>query len=63
MAKKYRLNIDTGVLHIIGFCYQAETSLTHSRDYDTEDEAYLDFGRKVHPCIICQRKKEKKLEG
>ena len=56
MENKFRLNTDTGVLHIIGNCYQTKVNIAHSKDYNTEDEARQEFGEKVHHCILCQRK-------
>lgn len=62
MEKKYRLNTDTGVLHIIGNCYQTKVKIAHSKDYDTEEEARLEFGEKVHCCLPCQRKENNMKE-
>lgn len=58
MENKYRLNTDTGVLHIIGNCYQTKVHIAHSKDYNTEDEARREFGEKVHLCEICRKKRE-----
>ena len=62
MPKKYRLNTDTGVLHIVGYCYQTSVNIAHSKDFDTEEEARKEYGEKVHRCILCQEAKEKMEE-
>ena len=62
MAKKYRLNIDTGVLHIIGNCYQTRVNVAHYKDFDTKSEAKAEYGEKVHHCVLCQKKEEKMEE-
>ena len=55
---KYRLNTDTGVLHIVGNCYQTKVNIAHSKDYDTEEQARAEYGEKVHHCVICREKEE-----
>lgn len=63
MSKKYMINTDTGALHIVGFCFHTtKTKPVHIKYFDTEEEAYLEFGRKVSPCDLCQKEKEKRME-
>ena len=63
MAKNYMLNKDTGKLHIVGYCHHTTGMLPYLIEYfDTEDEAYLHFGREVRPCDLCQIEKEKRME-
>lgn len=63
MAKKYMINTGTGVLHIVGF--RPHTNKTHPvniKYYNNEEKAYLEFGRKVSPCNLCQKEKERRME-
>jgi len=59
MGKKYRLNLDTGVLHVVGLCYQTRVNIAHCKDYDTEKEARAEYGEKVHYCALCKKKMKK----
>ncbi|MBQ8746392.1 MAG: hypothetical protein IJZ08_00815 [Clostridia bacterium] len=63
MKKNYMVNTDTGTLHIVGFCsHTTKTRPVHIKYFDTEEDAYLELGRKVKPCNVCQTEKEKRLE-
>lgn len=63
MAKKYMINKDTGKLHIVGYCHHTtKSNPNHVAYFDTEEEVYLNFGRQVRTCHLCQSEKEKKME-
>ena len=63
LAKKYMINMGTGALHIVGYCHHTAKVLpVHIKYFNTEEEAYLEFGRKVSPCYLCQKEKEKRME-
>ena len=63
MAEKYMLNKDTGKLHIVGYCSHSSTAHpNHVVYFDTEEDVYLNFGRQVRTCLLCQKKKEQKMK-
>ena len=63
VAKNYMINTDTGKLHIVGCCnHTTGTRPNHIVFFDTEEEVYLNFGRQVRTCSLCQKKKEQKME-
>lgn len=57
------LNTNTGTFHIVGYCsYTTKTRPVHIKYFETEEDAYLEFGRRVNPCYVCQQEKGKRLE-
>ncbi|MBQ8237616.1 MAG: hypothetical protein IJZ39_05675 [Oscillospiraceae bacterium] len=62
MDLQYIYNEDTGVLHIKGFCCQANEFLVHCRVFPTEKAARDYAGQKYIPCKTCQKKKEQMLK-
>lgn len=59
----YFYNLDTGTLHIEGYCGQSNPHPNHIKYFDTEQEAYAFAGRqKIHMCEECQKKRDEKLK-
>lgn len=63
MSKKYVFNTGPGVLHIKGFCSHSKGILANYKCFNTEEEAYNYAGRRIRPCCLCQKEKEKRLQG
>jgi len=59
MEKKYMWNQETGTLHIVGYCCHTKGHHSDKLYFDTEQEAYNFAGRKIKPCSICEKVKEK----
>ena len=58
----YFYNIDTGTLHIEGFCPQSNPHPYHIKRFDTEKQAYDFAGQKIHMCELCQKKRDEKMK-
>lgn len=58
------LNVDTGKLHIIGYCpHTTKTKPNHIEFFDTEQEAHKFAGKNIRSCNLCEKEKEKILKG
>ena len=58
----YFYNVDTGTLHMEGYCQHGNSNLSHVKAFKTEKEAFEFAGQKIHWCKICQKKREEKLK-
>ena len=58
----YLYNVDTGTLHMEGYCPHGNSNLAHVKVFKTEKEAFELAGQKIHWCRICQKKREEKLK-
>ena len=58
----YFYNLDTGALHIEGYCGQSNPHPNHIKFFETEKEAYDFAGQKIFLCEICQKKRDEKMK-
>lgn len=58
MQGKYLYNLDTGKLHIVGYCPASKIKPYNIKYFNTEDDALAYDGRAVSMCKICMRKRE-----
>ncbi len=56
-------NKTTHRLHIKGYCQHAKSPYTGFIPFNSEDEALAYDGRAVGVCKLCQREREKRIEG
>ena len=59
----YFYNLDTGALHIEGYCPHSKIRPNHSKRLETEDEAYNFAGQKIFLCKFCQKRRDTKLRS
>lgn len=55
----YIYNVNTGTLHIEGYCQYAKAPFSSSKSFDTEKAARDFAGEKIQMCKVCQEKREK----
>lgn len=58
----YFYNLNTGTLHIEGYCPHSKTHPTHIKNFDTEKDAYAFAGQKIFLCEICRKKRDEQLK-
>ena len=58
----YIFNVDTGTLHIEGYCTYISTKGSNVKLFETEREARDYAGENIHMCKVCQKIREKKLK-
>ncbi len=57
---KYIYNVDTGKLHIKGYCNHLKYGIVHFKEFNTEAEALAFDGRAVGLCKDCEKEREKR---
>lgn len=61
MNCSYRYNENTHTLHIYGYCYNSTNP--KCLEFETEDDVLKYDGRAVSMCKICQKKRDKEVNG
>ena len=61
MLSKYYANPNTMKWHIVGYCHISKNPDPNVKIFDSEEALYEHYGRKIIPCLLCQKTKEKKL--
>ncbi len=60
MSKDYIYNLDTGKLHIKGYCQYSKHPPVNSKFFETENDALAFDGRAVGMCKFCEKERTKK---
>lgn len=58
----YFYNLNTGALHIEGYCRESKIRPYHFKRFETEKEAYDFAGQKIFMCKFCQKKRDKNMK-
>ncbi len=63
MKGKYLYNPKRHTLHIKGYCTHTKGIYSDYIPFDSEDEALAYDGRSVSMCKLCQKEREKRMNG